>query len=106
MEGKSVMRLGGPTTQQGEKLSPISLRYTPIWLCLLIVALTALVYLSQVNRVSAANARLQEQHSISQQLQQQHQQALAELAHVQSPEYVMERARSLGLHPTLWEDRP
>jgi hypothetical protein len=77
-----------------------------IWACLLIIGGMAWLYLFQADRVSAANATLQQQHVVGAQLQQQHQESLQALGHAQSPAYILSRARALGMEPGLWGDRP
>lgn len=77
---------------------------TPIWLCLIIIGTMALLYLSQVNRASAANARLQDARDVSDQLTARRQSDKAELGRVSSPTYIIAQARQMGLTPGNWGD--
>jgi len=77
---------------------------TPGWLCLVIVGLAAWVYLGQTDRVSAANAQLQDQQQLTQQLIVQRQLALAHLGRVTAPAYVLAQAQTLGMVPADWGD--
>ena len=99
MERTNSIHVGGKKTQ-GQHASGI-----PIWLCLVIVGLLAWFYLYQSDRVSGANAQLQQQHSISAQLHQREAFAQAELGHVESPIYVMQRALELGMVRRSWGDQ-
>jgi hypothetical protein len=77
---------------------------TPIWLCLVIAGLAAWVYLGQTDRASAANAQLQDQQQLTQQLIVQRQLALANLGRVSAPAYVLAQAQALGMVPADWGD--
>ncbi|MBA3826818.1 MAG: hypothetical protein H0X24_23350 [Ktedonobacterales bacterium] len=77
---------------------------TPIWLCLVLVAAAAWAYLSQADRVSAANARLEAEQQTTQQLISQHQAALVELGRVTSPTFIFTQAQALGMTPRDWGD--
>ncbi len=77
---------------------------TPIWLCLVLVAAAAWAYLSQADRVSAANARLEAEQQQTQQLVSQHQAALVELGRVTSPTFIFAQAQSLGMTLGDWGD--
>lgn len=77
---------------------------TPVWLCLVIVGLAAWVYLGQTDRVSAANARLQDQQQLQQSLIVQRQLALAHLGRITAPAYVLTQAQALGMVPADWGD--
>jgi hypothetical protein len=92
------------SSMRGETAPPINRPHTPIWLCLVLVAAAAWAYLSQVDRVSAANARLQAEQQQTQQLISQHQAALVELGRVTSPTFIFTQAQTLGLTAGDWGD--
>ena len=77
---------------------------TPTWLCLVLVAVAAWAYLSQADRVSAANARLEAEQQQTQQLVSQHQASLVELGRVTSPGFIFAQAQTLGMTPGNWGD--
>jgi hypothetical protein len=79
---------------------------TPLWLCLSIVGLAAWIYLGQTDRVSAANAELQQQQQMTAGLLARRQEALAALGRVSAPSFILTQAQSLGMTPGNWGDQP
>jgi hypothetical protein len=79
---------------------------TPLWLCLAIVGLAAWIYLGQTDRVSAANAELQQQQQMTAGLLARRQEALAELGRVSAPSFILKQAQSLGMTPGNWGNQP
>ena len=67
--------------------------------CMLLIGLLALLYLSRVAAVSAANQRLQTLQAEQTQLLRQDQLAHQQLGQAQSPAYIRRRAGELGLVP-------
>jgi hypothetical protein len=65
----------------------------------LLISLFALLYLNEVNLANQARLHLQELATQQTQLQQQNQQLLEQQGLLQSPGYVENRARQLGMVP-------
>ena len=65
--------------------------------CLLLLGALALLYLGQVSAVAAANARWQALQAEQTRLLRQDQEEQQRLAAAQSPAYIMDRARALGM---------
>jgi uncharacterized membrane protein len=96
-----VMLPGFPRTAHRQHRKTV-----PAWLCIVALGLCAWCYMTQSDRASAAGAQVRQQQQITQQLMQQRQAALARLAAVQSPAYVIAHAPSLGMVLGSWGDAP
>jgi hypothetical protein len=74
--------------------------------CILLVGLTAVLYINQVAQVVAANHQLQEIRNEQAALKRQNQDLADTLAREQSPGYIVEQAQKMGLGPAdpknLW----
>jgi cell division protein FtsL len=74
--------------------------------CVLLVGLMAVLYISQVGQVVAANHQLQQIRSEQAALERQNQDLIDMLAQQQSPGYIAEQAQKKGLRPAdpknLW----
>lgn len=84
------------------QLHPFFFHMGPVALSIcsvLLVALMAVFYLSQVGQAVAANQRLQDIHSQSATLVRQNQDLIDTIAHEMSPAYIAEQAKKLGLIP-------
>jgi hypothetical protein len=68
--------------------------------CLLMVGFMAVLYLSQVGQVVAANHQLQDIRSEQAALERQNQDLVDTLTQEQSPAYIAEQAQKMGLGPT------
>lgn len=76
-------------------MGPVALSITSV----LLIALMAILYLSQLSQAVAANQDLQNMHAEQAQLQRQDQDLVNTLAQEQSPFYIVEHAKALGLVP-------
>ncbi len=64
-----------------------------------IITLLALLYLNEVGLANQARLRLQQLANQQTQLQQQNQQLLSQQGYYQSPAYIEDQARRLGMQP-------
>ena len=75
-------------------------------ICVLLIGLMAVLYLSQVGQVVASNHQLQEIRNEQAALKRQNQDLVDTLAREQSPDYIAEQAQKIGLGPVdpknLW----
>ncbi len=76
-------------------MGPVALSITSV----LLIALMAVLYLSQQGQAVAANQKLQDMRNQQAQLQRQKQDLLDSIARERSPEYITEHAKELGLVP-------
>ena len=76
-------------------MGPVALSITSV----LLIALMAVLYLSQQGQAVAANQKLQDMRNQQTQLQRQKQDLLDSIAREQSPSYITEHAKELGLVP-------
>jgi cell division protein FtsL len=76
-------------------MGPVALSITSV----LLIALMAVLYLSQQGQAVAANQKLQDMRNEQAQLQRQKQDLLDSIARERSPEYITEHAKALGLVP-------
>ncbi|MBV8694647.1 MAG: septum formation initiator family protein [Ktedonobacteraceae bacterium] len=74
----------------------------PVTLCsisVLLIALMAILYVSQVGQAVASNQKIQQMHAQQMQLQRQNQDLQNSIATEQSPEYIANQAKQQGLVP-------
>lgn len=75
-------------------------------ICVLLIGCMAILYISQVGQVVAANHQLQLIRNEQAVLERQNQDLVDTLAHEQSPAYIIGRAQNMGLGPVdpknLW----
>ncbi|MBA2679068.1 MAG: septum formation initiator family protein [Ktedonobacteraceae bacterium] len=76
-------------------MGPVALSITSV----LLIALMAVLYLSQQGQAVAANQKLQNMRNQEAQLQRQKQDLLDSIAQERSPAYITEHAKELGLVP-------
>ncbi len=84
------------------QLHPFFFRIGPVALCIcsvLLIGLMAVLYLSQLGQAVTANQQIQQYNRQQTQLQRENQDLLYAIAHEESPGYVAEHAKSLGLVP-------
>lgn len=89
-------------TRRRRALRPFILRMGPVALCMssvLLIALMAVLYLSQQGQAVAANKRLQDIRNEEVVLQRQDQDLLDQIASERSPAYIIARAEKMGLVP-------
>ena len=77
-------------------MGPVALSISGV----LLISLMAVLYLSQLGQAVAANQKLQDMHTQQVTLQRENQDLVNVIAQEQSPEYIAEHAKSLGLVPT------
>ncbi len=84
------------------QMRPFFFHMGPVALCItsvLLMGLMAVLYLSQQGQAVAANQELQNMRTEQAQLQRQKQDLLDSIAREQSPAYITEHAKELGLVP-------
>lgn len=84
------------------QLYPFFFHMGPVALCIasvLLIGLMAVLYLSQVGQAVAANQQLQDIHAQQAALQRQNQDLMDTIAQEQSPGYIADNAKKLGLVP-------
>ncbi len=84
------------------QLRPFIFHMGPVALCItsvLLIGLMAILYLSQLGQAVAANQKLQQIHNEQAALQRQNQDLVDQIAQEQSPSYIDENAKKLGLLP-------
>jgi sensor domain CHASE-containing protein len=84
------------------QLYPFFFQTGPIALGLVscvLIGLMAILYLNQVAQVTAANEHLQQLNALHDQLERQNQQLQGAIGSRQSPQYIQQQARALGLVP-------
>ena len=77
-------------------MGPVALSISSV----LLISLMAILYLSQLGQAVAANQKLQDIHTQQVTLQRENQDLVNVIAQEQSPQYIAQRAKSLGLVPT------
>lgn len=77
------------------RMGPASLSISGV----LLIGLMAVLYLSQLGQAVAANQRLQDIHTQQAILQRQDQDLVNDISQEQSPAYIAEHAKSMGLVP-------
>ena len=85
------------------QLYPFFFRMGPVALCItsvLLIGLMAVLYLSQVGQAVASNQQLQTIQAQQDQLQRQNQDLVNTIAKEQSPAYIAEKAKHMGLIPS------
>lgn len=90
-------------TQRRRQLQPFFFHMGPVALSItsvLLIALMAVLYLSQLSQAVAANQEMQNMHAEQATLQRQNQDLVSTLAQEQSPFYIVEHAKALGLVPS------
>ena len=84
------------------QLHPFFFRMGPVALSIcsvLLIGLTAILYLSQLGQAVTANQEIQHFHGQQALLQRENQDMLYQVAQEQAPAYIAEHAKSLGLVP-------
>ncbi len=76
-------------------MGPVALSITSV----LLIGLMAVLYLSQVGQAVAINHTLQDVHAEQSSLQRENQDLTSTIAQEQSPGYIAEQARKMGLVP-------
>jgi cell division protein FtsL len=76
-------------------MGPVALSISSV----LLISLMAVLYLSQLGQAVAANQKLQDIHTQQVTLQRENQDLVNVIAQEQSPQYVAQHAKSLGLVP-------
>ena len=74
-------------------MGPVALSISSV----LLISLMAILYLSQLGQAVAANQKLQDIHTQQVTLQRENQDLVNVIAQEQSPQYIAQRAKSLGL---------
>jgi cell division protein FtsL len=85
------------------QLHPFFFRIGPVALSIcsvLLIGLMAVLYLSQLGQAVTANQQIQQFHRQQTTLQRENQDLLYTIAQEESPGYIAEQAKSLGLVPT------
>ena len=76
-------------------MGPVALSISSV----LLISLMAILYLSQLGQAVAANQKLQDIHTQQVTLQRENQDLVNVIAQEQSPQYIAQHAKSLGLVP-------
>ena len=76
-------------------MGPVALSISSV----LLISLMAILYLSQLGQAVAANQKLQDLHTQQVTLQRENQDLVNVIAQEQSPQYIAQHAKSLGLVP-------
>jgi len=102
--GASDMTLLKPmvVARRRRQLYPFFFHMGPVALCItsvLLIALMAVLYLSQLGQAVSANQQLQDIHTQQATLQRQNQDLMDTIAQEQSPAYIADNAKKLGLVP-------
>ncbi len=85
------------------QLYPFFFRMGPVALCItsvLLIGLMAVLYLSQVGQAVASNQQLQTTQAQQDKLQRQNQDLVNTISQEQSPAYIADRAKHMGLIPS------
>lgn len=85
------------------QLYPFFFRMGPVALCItsvLLIGLMAILYLSQVGQAVAANQHIQTMQAQQDKLQRQNQDLVNDVSKEQSPAYIADRAKRMGLIPS------
>ena len=77
-------------------MGPVALSISSV----LLISLMAILYLSELGQAVAANQKLQDIYTQQVTLQRENQDLVNVIAQEQSPQYIAQRAKSLGLVPT------
>src|SRR6266700_7792495 len=77
-------------------MGPVALSSSSV----LLISLMAILYLSELGQAVAANQKLQDIYTQQVTLQRENQDLVNVIAQEQSPQYIAQRAKSLGLVPT------
>ena len=91
-----------PVIKRRRQLYPFFFRMGPVALCItsvLLIGLMAVLYLSQIGQAVALNQQLQTKQAQQDQLQRQNQDLVNTISREQSPEYIADRAKRMGLIP-------
>ena len=85
------------------QLYPFFFRMGPVALCMtsvLLIGLMAVLYLSQVGQAVAANQQIQKMQTQQSTLQRQNQDLVNNISQEQSPTYIADKAKKMGLIPS------
>jgi len=103
-QGSEVRRQAGRWWAAGgrRRLAPLLLRIGPVALCLcsvLLISLMAILYLAQLGQAVTTNQQIQDLRSQQVELQRENNDLVNTIAQEQSPAYIADRARRMGLVP-------
>lgn len=90
------------TARRRRQMRPVFFHMGPATLTIcsaLLIALMAVLYLSQLGQAVAANQQLQSMRAEQATLTRQNQDLVAKIAHERSPQYVEQQAQKMGLEP-------
>ena len=90
------------TARRRRQLHPLFFRLGPVGLSIcsvLLIALMAVLYLSQLSQAVNANQQIQELHQRQAVLQRENQDLTYQIAQEQSPVYITAHAKAMGLAP-------
>ena len=98
----SVVAQPIPVIKRRRQLHPFFFRMGPVALCItsvLLIGLMAVLYLTQVGQAVATNQQLQTIQAQQDTLQRQNQDLVNTISQEQSPGYIADRAKHMGLIP-------
>jgi cell division protein FtsL len=103
-QGGGARRLAGRWWAAGgrRRLAPLFLRIGPVALCLcsvLLISLMAILYLAQLGQAVTTNQQIQDLRNRQVELQRENNDLVNTIAQEQSPAYIADRARRMGLVP-------
>lgn len=100
--GQEIPKQPIQAAKRRRQLHPFFFRIGPVALSIcsvVLIGLMAVLYLSQLGQAVNANQQIQEYHRQQTTLQRQDQDLLYAIAHEESPGYIADHAKSLGLIP-------
>jgi hypothetical protein len=100
--GQEIPKQPIQAAKRRRQLHPFFFRIGPVALSIcsvLLIGLMAVLYLSQLGQAVTANQQFQEYQRQQTTLQREDQDLLYAIAHEESPGYIADRAKSLGLIP-------
>jgi len=92
-----------PVVKRRRQLYPFFFRMGPVALCItsvVLIGLMAVLYLSQVGQAVASNQQLQTIQAQQDKLQRQNQDLVNTISKEQSPAYIADKAKGMGLIPS------
>ena len=102
-DGQEMPKRPIQTAKIRTQLHPFFFRIGPVALSIcsvLLIGLMAVLYLSQLGQAVTANRQIQQFHTQQTALQRENQDLLYTIAHEESPGYIADHAKSLGLVQT------
>jgi cell division protein FtsL len=100
--GQEIPKQPIQAAKRRRQLHPFFFRIGPVALSIcsvLLIGLMAVLYLSQLGQAVTANQQIQEYQRQQTTLQREDQDLLYAIAHEESPDYIADHAKSLGLIP-------